>query len=108
MATASGTGDSSVQEDSMDGSQPTRPSRVSLTYAQEAFAQTKTKELYVKTCCYLQPHKSLVDTFQETILWHQPLLSVLLYASVHFAFWLVSGEENGSAMCHLKLISCEF
>ena len=90
MATPSNATDSSVQRDFADDSQRRRTNGSSLTFAQEAFAQTKATELYVKTCSILQPRKYLVDTFQETVLWRQPLLSVLLYFCVHSAFWSVS------------------
>ena len=90
MATPSDETDYDVQRDFAREPQRQSTNRNSQTFAQEAFAQTKVMELYVKTCSVLQPRKYLVDTFQETVLWRQPLLSVLLYLCVHSAFWSVS------------------
>ena len=90
MATPSDETGYDVQRDFAHEPQRQSTSRTSQTFAQEAFAQEKATELYVKTCGVLQPRKYLVDTFQETVLWRQPLLSVLLYLCVHSAFWSVS------------------
>ena len=90
MATPSDETGYDVQRDFAHEPQRQSTNRSSQTFAQEAFAQTKVTELYVKTCSVLQPRKYLVDTFQETVLWRQPLLSVLLYLCVHSAFWSVS------------------
>ena len=55
----------------------------------QEFSQRKLEDMYRKTCSRLYPMREGIKLLQEAVLWRKPVLSVALYASVHFLFWWV-------------------
>ena len=50
------------------------------------FTQEKLESYYEDTCRRLWPWRDTIDLVQEVLTWKKPLLSLVLYITVHWTF----------------------
>ena len=61
---------------------------MSLSPRQQAiFAQRKLLDIYNKTCLWFASYREVFLGLEEIVLWRKPVLTFILYLSVHFLFW---------------------
>ena len=58
-----------------------------ISLAEQAeYAQRKLKKLYKRTHVALYGLRGAMELLQETLLWHKPAASVMLYVAIHWLF----------------------